>query len=226
VSSPIDIKPEGISEPEVKQVEKVELPQQKIAGTASLGDLSKDYVFFTPGLIFTHGELPNDPVQEFVNEAKGTPQIAFMNFDKPIFEGFRFKDGRVEWNHKLLAIERPRWEEILQFLGTVGILDREQKLFYGVKPFMVRIADPVIMDRSAVLPSPIPLVEVVVFGLDGNKRQVLVEDVPGGLSLPKVVIHRPLPKTIAYAKKLLARKNPGEFGDPETLKTFKQFEKN
>lgn len=222
-SKGIDIKPEGIGGHTEIPADKFEgTGPEKISGARCLGDLAKDYVFFTPGLLFTHGELDKDPVQEFMNEAEGDPQIAFMEFNRPVWNGFRFKDGQAHWDHNLLAIERGRWEDLRKFLGGVGILDSKTKTFYRVVPFSVMVADPAVIDRAAVIPVPVPMIEVVVFGLDGNKRRVVVQSSRApGLQPPSVVILKPDPKTVEFTKKLLAGvANPGADADAETVEAF------
>ena len=207
------------------QLETATTPQ-KIGGVDNLTELGKHFVFFTTGLLFTHGGLDRDPVQEFMNEAEGEPQIALMSFDRPVFEGFQFKDGRRDWNHKLLAIERSRWDDLHKFLSGVCILDSRNKVFYRVLPFSVMVADPVIMDRAAVIQVPLPTVEVVVYGLDGNIRKVLVRSPSQlGLQVPTVVTDRPDPKTVEYANKLFQGKDPGEAPDSETAKLFEKMRK-
>lgn len=223
-----DILPEGIGPVTETPADKFDGPPLKdqLAHSACLSDLAKDFVFFTPGLLFTHGELDRDPVQEFMNEAEGDPQIALLSFNRPVWDGFQFKDGRRDWNHKLLGIERARWPALLQFLGGVGILDSNAKTFYRALPFSIMIVDPVIADRASVLPAPVPMVEVVVFGLDGNKRKVLVNQTGApGMQLPRVVTFSPDQRTVKFAKALLAGKNPVESPDPASASAFAEVQK-
>ncbi len=199
-----------------------------IAGAASLGELAKDFVFFTPGLLFTHADLDRDPVQEFMNEAEGDPVISLMSFDRPVFDGFRFRDGRTDWNHKLIACERGRWPDLLKFLAAVGIMDTRTKTFYQAMPFSVMVPDPVVMKRSAVLPSPIPMVEVVVIGLNGNVRKVVVHAPstrPWPRRPPSVVIEKPDEKTVKFAAALFAGQTTGETPDAATAELFAKVQK-
>lgn len=225
----IDIKPEGVGPREDKPADVFEGPplREKIPGAASLTELAKEYVFFSPGLLYTHGGLDRDPVQEFVNESPDDVQVAVMRFDKPLFNGLRFADGRIDWNHMLLVAERGQWDALRKALGTVGIIDSKKKIFYRSVTTSVVIADPVIMDKATVIPHPIPEVEVIVFALDGNTRQVLVAQPQTLLGTPSVVIKNPQKETAEFAKRLFAGDpNPAAgTGDPATQELFRQFQK-
>ena len=170
-----------------------------VSGRANLADLVGEFVLFTHGLFFTHGDLDLDPVQEFVNAQEGESIVSLLTFDEPIIDWTRPAhrlercdyDSGIPWGHQLLAAERNCWQKLYRFLTGVAAIDRDRGMFWRAVPHPLIIADVLALKKKAVLPSPVPRVPITVFGLTGNLGRVMVRPTGPFPARPRVVILSP-----------------------------------
>lgn len=145
---------------------------------ARLIDLEEEYAFFTHAPLFTHGNWNKDPVLEFIADNHGAVvHRLFMRL--PIFKGLRYQlpHGKVidDWNHILLAAHKDCWADLYDHMRQSGAADRERRIYQRMLIQQFPIADPVVLDKATVIPSPCPMVEIMTFSLDGSDRIVAFE---------------------------------------------------
>ncbi len=189
-----------------RQPVKVEVPadkfegptlRQKVSRATTMNDLFTDFAFFTPAPFFVYGKLDRDPVQEWVNESDGDPVVSVLSLPQPLFAGLSF-NGDMAWNHRIMLVERPRWDSLLSFLSGVMIKDTPRKILYEAFPHAVFAPDRLAQDRGQV-GTPVP---VTVFGLSGNRRKIVAESGVGPVA--SVVVRAVLPDSLVVerAKKM------------------------
>lgn len=189
------------------------IPEEAYSAAASLSDLAEDYAFFTHALLFTHGGLDVDPVQDFINEHPGEVGVFQLNFPRPIFSGLEQPAIRdSSWNYALIGCpkENDQWRKLYDHIRGVGILDENHPkgaLFGAATVKELEIVDPLVLDKMAVLPDPVPVVTITVFGLDSNKKYVeIVANSSNRLDRPVVYTFKARPETVKFAKNFLAGK--------------------
>jgi hypothetical protein len=180
--------------------------------------LSKEYKLFSHGLLFTHGGWDRDPLSDYL--AEWSPEFAPFVIDLPsrVFFGMECRDERgrhrTEWCYKLLAIRHEGWEELFAFMSLVGAVHRDSGYLAKLLAQVVPVPDALKLERKAFSLDVCPQTEVVVFGIDSNKRAVYVEPAKNPpLDKPKVRTVAPDPETIDLADKILR-------GDPDPYKTI------
>jgi hypothetical protein len=219
LASPI---PEGKSQVRLLDRDnEASIQEEDYSAAATLGDLAEDYAFFTHALLFTQGGLDVDPVQDFINENRGEVGVFQLNFSRPVFSGLEQPAIRdSSWNYTLIGCpkENDQWRKLYDHIRGVGILDENHPkgaLFGAATVKELEIVDPLALDKMAVLPDPVPMVTITVFGLDSNKKYVeLLASRNSRLDRPCVYIHKPRPETVKFAKNFLAGKY---FADGEDL---------
>ena len=156
----------------------------KISSATALSDLSEEFSLFTHAPFFVFGGLDRDPVQDFLNTVRGNPVLAQIRSEKPIFSGLEYRGDpcstfgvgleHVTWNFVLIAVEKPAWDDCLNFLSGVEIRDTPKKIRYRALPHEVMIADGLLLSRQAVLPVPLPMVKITVFGVEGMGKKITI----------------------------------------------------
>ena len=173
----------------------------KISQATKLSDLSKEYVFYTPALIYMKIRLMGrDPVTQFVQEYGKQVTPFSLRFNKPVFHGLNL--GRdVSWNYVLFGMEREHWEAFKSFMGTMAFTDRQLKLLARIRTKEIVVADPLFFEKATVLPAKLPLTDVTVFCLDTNQGCAWIEmGVNPLLDLPQLVTtDNVYPDTAAFA---------------------------
>jgi hypothetical protein len=210
VDSLSDIKPEGFSafEQLPRDMTEARTQEMRISQATSLTDLAPDFAFFTTALFHTHAKLDRDPIQEFVNRSDKKITVGTIYSPTPIFSGLQIgKDSN--WNHALFVIARQEWKACFKFLAGTGIQDTPNKIIYRALPHDLAIVDFLQMRDEAILPSPLPMVDVMVFGVDGNRRKVILQPaLRPPLDQPYARSLKPDPETVEYGRKLFRGENP------------------
>lgn len=172
----------------------------ELAKGATLSDLARDFVFFTPALLHTHARLDRDPVGEFVQESTSQPLIAGVPSSSPIFSGLRLA-GDSYWNHIVMAVDRGHWNKLSAFLAGLVINDTSRKVHYKSTLHSLEIVDFLAMAKLSSLPDKIPLVGITVVGLDGNLRRVSIQKaIRPPHDLPWVRTDKPRRETVQFAR--------------------------
>ena len=177
----------------------------KINQATRLKDLSREYAFYTPALIYMKIRLMGrDPMSQFIAEY-GKQVVPFsLKFAKPVFHGLNL-DRDTSWNYVLFGVEREHWEAYKSFMGTMAFTDRQLKFFTRIRTKEIVIADPLFFERATVLPARLPLLDLTVFCLDSNQGCAWIEmGVNPLLDLPQLTTtDNVYPDTAAFAKAVL-----------------------
>lgn len=177
-----------------------------ISERTTLQDLSRDHVFFTHGLLFTHGFFTHDPIEDFVVEQKGKCNPFQVQLPRPIFSGFDFRvatglqlpDG---WNYNLVVVPVTEWEPLYRWLCEVAGVDRKKRRLVRLRPSLVPVMDTLAMAREITPGNRVPTVPCVAFELAASDQHVYFA--PGLRKQPwdpvPVKIKAPEPEFVRFA---------------------------
>lgn len=146
-------------------------PTRRLSCLEAMKERKGDVVCFTPALLVTHGQLPADPIGEFVSRfnvpAAEWPFCVELNPPTlPFFTGLGVTTNRhevVNWDRRLYAVPKSQADNCINFLGGIGISGGN--FFASAVTYEIQIPDPT-MPQFNTTPHLIP---IIVFG-------VLVED--------------------------------------------------
>lgn len=182
---------------------------KKFDPRATLADISQDYVLFNHGALMLFAGLPFDPVQQhFIKHDIKEPPVGML-MDRPLFSGHEAHQMGKPFNHMVFAVPKEVWPELLKDLGTLTLVDRQNKVYVNVVPQKLPLLDVVALASRVTEPDKPPMVEVVVFALDGNRQCIHYTPALSPLTdVIKVVVDPPNPSVIAQADALFANKSP------------------
>jgi len=141
------------------------------AGT--LGDFSKEYALFNHGALFSYAGMEVDPVSEYMTT--NSCELRFVMAEQPFFSGV--SAGKREfkhWDYCMLAVPIDQWRDLASWLVESGILNRSKQTFYKAYYDSVQTVDWKQVTSQGVF-TKWPMVDVALFGLDGNKSFVRVD---------------------------------------------------
>lgn len=185
--------------------EKVQYHYEQVSKAASLRDLSEEYTFYTPALMYMRVRLMGrDPYYDFQQESGINVMPVSLKFSSAIFRGLDLY-GDYSWNHVLLGMPNEHWQDFSKWMGTVAYLDRDLGVLTRIRLQTIEIADPLKLARLAVLPARLPMVPVTVLALDTNKGSWYIHTPPNPLSaLPTLAtMSRKYKDTKVFANALL-----------------------
>jgi hypothetical protein len=202
--------PEGVVAKKLEPQDGIEYHTMRLSSAVSLTDLAVDYVFFTPALLFTHGEWVTDPIEDYIREDKECCPFQ-LNLPRPAFTGLTLK-GDEAWNYRIMACLKPQWTGRLEiYLFQLGGVNFKRRLYHRMMPQNIRIPDLLALEKMTILPSPVPMVDVIAFGIDGNRGRIgLVPASNPPVNQARVIKLGPTAETIQLAKAVLAN-NPRPF---------------
>lgn len=172
-------------------------------GSADRLGVFEQYRFFSPALPYLHGRFNDDYLLDFMRGYPAEVRLMWHKFSKPLFRGMQAPDGDREWNFGLWAVEADVYPALESFLLSVSLIDSDRKVTYRLGAQDVLIADPLRVDkRGGVIAANIPLLSVVVFGVDASYRRISVywDDKQPTASLPEVRFNAPSERAVAFAK--------------------------
>jgi len=177
----------------------------------SLAEL-RDFVFFTPALLYLYVPLRGrEPFHDFLAEYGRDVRPLTVVFSRPIFRGLEAGQSAY-WNHALMAIAAEHWQAYTAWMYGVSFWFPEKKWFAKVRPMFVTIADPLYLERSAVVSEPVPRVEVGVFALDTNRGSLYLDDSGDPLTEPpRPIWSHTIPREIAILADALSREENKPF---------------
>lgn len=142
-----DLKPVGVYPgPDSFHKEKVDTRKLMLGKAKSLHDLTDQYSFYTPALIYLNVPLRTDLLPAY-NAECGTDIIPFsVVFNDPLFTGLEAGFDH-SWNHVLYAMENEYWPNFLAWMGSVALSDPSKRILYRIRTQEVSIADP--LDQEA-----------------------------------------------------------------------------
>lgn len=188
------------------------------AASHTLQDMAKDFVFFTPALMVTHGLFDREPVVEFtLQHPVADPDLAPFAIDSeyPFFEGLplsNYGGQTIDWNRRLYGIVKERWELIREFLSRIVLLDTRRKHYAKVCWHSLIVVDHLTL-RTRPGIGELPTLTIFVFAVSGNKRFTYLapaKDPPR--TRPYPAVEAPRPDIIIEAEAVM-----GPPPDPEQL---------
>lgn len=199
--------------PEVER-DRPEWHVARFSQAAGLKELSREYAYFTHGLLFTHGHMLHDPVVEHIAATNGECQPFHLQLPMPVFRFFDGLDatGNVvddSWNYTICAVPKAQWPALYAFLAQCGGANRDARYCFKVVPQRIPIVDTLALSRLATLPSPVPTVDCLSFALCTNRNTVYFAPNHRKESWGAVPVLKRLPevKMVRYAKQLFAGAN-------------------
>jgi len=168
----------------------------------SLWGLSKDFVFYTPAILYLSQLFDPVCLSHFALEY-GSCRMFVHRFREPIFAGLDTDDGDKDWNRTIFAVEAEVWPKFERFLGSAVFVDCEKRLCLRVLVQKVNIADMAAHELQTLSVGP---VEILSFGKDGNDciEYLHMQD----FELPRRQRIAPRTETVVYANALFEGKNP------------------
>lgn len=159
----------------------------RIDPSATLAEISREWVLFTHAALLTHGGLFPDPLSAFVVENNLQGKLAMVQSPVALFHGLAIRNPAGEvvderWNRHLMAIPRDDFKKLYHFFGQIVATDRARGLVISTLAQVIPVVDaPAVLRLSSAAARP-PLVSVVAFGLNTNRGQVYF-DPPRAASL-------------------------------------------
>jgi hypothetical protein len=195
---------EGVTEKVLDPQDGLPYHMLRLSKATSLKDLSGDYSFFTLALLYTHGEWTSDPLQDYVRtHPKCTPFV--ITLPRPAFSGLSLPSDD-SWNYKVFGCYQEDWPDLFNFLGSLGGVDYHKKRYHRMLAQRLPLIDLLALERLSCLPSPLPTVDLISFGIDGNRHKVGLEPAKHPpLDRITVISLPPDEQTIRLARAVLAR---------------------
>jgi hypothetical protein len=149
----------------------------KISGSATLGDLARDYAFFSHGAFFVHGKLDSDPVADYVARHPDPDVLAMpVTLPRRLFGGLshlgRALGPPLDWERTLVLVAHRHWGGLMQHLRCCGWVDRRRRSYGRAVMQVIPVIDVLAVERATILPAPLPTVAVAMFGVDGTNAHV------------------------------------------------------
>lgn len=156
--------------------ERVRKHQLKLSAAANLTDLSEEYAFYTPALLYLKVPLHGrDLFQAFLQEYGKDVLPLSVRLNRPIFQGLDV-GPHPDWNYLLFAMEREHWKAFFPWMRSLTFRDQGARRIFRTGDKPIRIADPIFFERAVVLPREIPCIEVAVFCVDGSDACYYLEE--------------------------------------------------
>lgn len=143
----------------------------------NLVNLSHELAYFTPALLYTHGRFSFDPIEHFNQMYPGDPKPFSIDCQHPFFQQLplvSMNNSIVDWNHRLLAIRRERWDELREAVARSVISITAEQYFCEQLYADIQIVDPVSMLQQPAS-STLPIITVTVFCPSSNRQFVYLQ---------------------------------------------------
>jgi len=174
-----------------------------------LREISKEWQFFTPALLYLFGRFSDEPIARYIDETGVELQLAHYKFNRAVFEGMKSPLGNSEWDHVLWAVPKPQWATFEQYLISIVLVNYKMKTTFGVGSQDLVIIDPLFLDQHTVLPADVPRLPVVVLGVNGSHNCIAMDTATENtMDRPKVKRYPPQDYAVAYANALFSGSNP------------------
>lgn len=138
--------PEHVSRARVETAAPIEA--MSLRPRVTLNELSRDYVFYNPGLLFSAGRMTDDPILDYF-ERSSIPvcdRPTVFESEQPLFDGIG-----PDWDHKLELVRAHVWPGLRDFLSGIVIRDRESQFFGVVSVRRVVVWDALAKDDRGVV---------------------------------------------------------------------------
>jgi hypothetical protein len=180
-----------------------------LSKSATLGDLSKEFVFFTHSALFVYGNWTKDPVSDYIETEDKNCSPFWVTFDGPVFSGLDFQTTKKrhnrEWNYRLMGCPIDTWPGLLKFLQTLSGVNKAEHRFHITVVQKIPMLDYFAMAKKSTLPGKLPMVDLYTVGLLGNDRSVYFEPAKNPpLDKVRIRIGPPIPQIVAQGESVLA----------------------
>ena len=190
--------------------------QAEFGNAKDLQQIQREWRFFTPALLYLFGRFDDEPIARFYDEIREVMPIAYHRFDRALFSGMRTPLGNSDWDHVLWAVPAERWDQFEQYLISLLVVDHNSKTTYGVGAQDVEIFDPVFADKNSLLPLIIPMIRVVVLGVNGSRSCIAMDTAQkDAMECPKVKSYPPEDHAKKRAAAVFRGANPTAVNDNE-----------
>jgi len=138
-----NLRPVGVTQgPQAFPQQQVEAKRLQISRAACLRDLTEEYHFYTPGVLYAKVPMAPDLTASYIGETNCEIIPFSLAVDRPIVSGLNAPNGDPGWNHVLYAIELDHWDAYVEYVGTCAINHREQNTIWRVRTQDIQIFDP------------------------------------------------------------------------------------
>lgn len=142
-----------------------------VQSAASLAELCEDYAFFTPAVLYLHGQMTDEPLGDFRHTVGFAADFFHFRFPHPLFRGLETPCGDRDWNHVLWAVEKGVWPAFRDFYLSIMLLDPAARTAAQVAYTDLSVADSLALTSGKVIGRR-PTVGVTAFGIDGSEGQL------------------------------------------------------
>jgi hypothetical protein len=211
VLTPEGLWQEGVSYrgPTTDPLGRVKKHELRLGRAESLASLQKEYVFFTPALLYVLSVVDDRPLCDLMWELGRDIPIYFKKFTWPMFRRLETADGDTAWNHALWAVRPDHWDYLLDFYCSMAIRNHERKQLYRVAAQDVLVVDPLVVEAKGLLLGSAATLQVTAFGVNGTKFVAAFQQYPDPmLDPPRLRLYPPDEKTQVFARALARGDNP------------------
>lgn len=200
--------------------EVVEARKLRVSSAATLRDLEDTYFCYTPALFYMFVRLNGiEPFVDFVQEYGQQVWPFSIKFDRPVFSGLNMGDEPY-WNHVLYLMEREHGVDYVNWMMLNGFFDREHKVLSRIRYRNIWIADPLYLDKKALIQKRPPIVQIMVFCLETNRGNFYIQ--PGhdtAIDLPRLAVRSTVYKDTAAFAEAIWRNHPDPYSAAESAVT-------
>jgi hypothetical protein len=191
-----------------------------VPARTAIEDMRKDYVAFTYAPMFLYGGLTHNPIQEWINLFNHTKVVHIVQLPAPVVRVIPGQDSIFD--SILWMVEKSLWSKLAMFIGGMGLLDREKKMFTRPVCQELPVLDTPALASNSVT-TRIPTTTIYAFGVDGSNA-CLAFSPAKDLMLDRPTLYRlpPREETLTLARALLScdLSDPGAFdGSPDSPPT-------
>jgi len=187
-------------------------PVAPLNSSSTLQDMSRDYAFFSPGVISAVTAFDRDPVMEYCRICSDLPEAdrpLAIDYSQKFFNGLgiRYVGGTViDLDRRLYAIAKPLWERCRDVIAGIAIIDRSREFLATTLYYEIAMVDPFALRRMCVV-TELPTVGVTIFGISANTGISYLAPLQYP-ALPQLVTEPPTVEAVqAYAAELKKRKD-------------------
>ncbi len=166
---------------------------------SSLAELAGEYAFFTPAVLYLHGQMTDEPLGDFRHTFGYPVDFFHFRFPHPLFRGLTAPCGDPDWNHVLWAVERHAWPAFRDFYLSIVLLDPVARTASQVAYTELEVGDSLALVNGKV--GRRPTVPVTAFGIDGSAAQLAFKpSADPVLFPPRLLKLPPTPKMVQLAQ--------------------------
>ena len=187
-------------------------PVAPLKSSSTLQDMSRDYAFFSPGVINAVTAFDRDPVMEYCRICSDLPESdrpLAIDYSQKFFNGLGIRyvgDAVIDLDRRLYAIPKTRWPRCRDVIAGIAIIDRTRDFLATTLYYELGMVDPFALRKMTVV-TELPTVAVTIFGISANTGISYLAPLRYP-ALPRLVTESPTADAVqAYAAELKKRKD-------------------